>query len=510
VEEPDSHRTLLENLAQAANLIRDVAGDLGQLQDVLDLTSSSVQIPASSVDIGVLERLMAHGGRFSLRLSIDVWSLVIDGPERGVISINADQRVEAAFGGDAVDAARDAIRLNRSEDLLAMCGDAEVDLRMSVENRSQESGFHWIRTKEALVAALSAGVSSVALLGRIAPGAGAGVALVVVQEGLENALRAGRILFGSPTTVLDEAVYSPPDEAVAAGYAQRYLVRAPFELPVPSEVFKSGEHAGDLARLLNGLCVTTAWCWLASNFDMAGHVTFEGARVLDVDVQGLGPEGVHETLELWQWAVASLDADRREALHRAITFGFHDAADLRHPQQILRNAKWLLDLARRGAVAEALSTRRAVRDAAFGACRAAVDGCSSAAGKAFDRTLVQLGAITGLFVAQSKALLDARTAAQLITLAGALLLVSAVANLLLDYGAATTPLRNFLADLDLYRDALSESDVKEIRDMKSVQRTASFVSQRRLASAAIHGGALVVSALLVWRLVGSHPGDLLP
>jgi hypothetical protein len=142
---------------------------------------------------------------------------------------------------------------------------------------------------------------------------------------------------------------------------------------------------------------------------------------------------------------------RFEAVQQAVSLAVATSADLaRAAQPVLRTARSLHDLAQRGAVAEALATRRSAREAALRAGNTAADAARAAAGKAVDRILVQGLAIVGVIIAQKTSLINTDITVWLLFAIAATLGVLGLGWFIVDFPSARSGLKSFTADLQQY------------------------------------------------------------
>jgi hypothetical protein len=99
------------------------------------------------------------------------------------------------------------------------------------------------------------------------------------------------------------------------------------------------------------------------------EVRFSGARIASAYLSEFTDSALPADLySLWNWIIETTDHDRRYALQQAASLAIFNSADLgTAASPVLRTAKSIYDLARRGAVAEAVATRRTVRISAIDA-----------------------------------------------------------------------------------------------------------------------------------------------
>lgn len=259
-----------------------------------------------------------------------------------------------------------------------------------------------------------------------------------------------------------------------AKYVQVWLREERADLPSPSN-FLVTDHVGleSIAEATNDLAFALTWLWLAADIESGTDgipvARFEGARLVQVEIPlGLGTEAA-EAIALWDWAVESPAASRREALQQAISLAVQKDGDLPGASgPILRTAKYLLRISEQGLVAEALAARRAARDAATKAAQSAADTSRDVARKTADRMVIQLGAAAGVLLANRQALITESTALLLLWLVLGLLGVTSVVAFFVELKGAREALDAVGTDLEMYRETLTDDDIVTIRNMHVV------------------------------------------
>lgn len=386
--------------------------------------------------------------------------------------------------------------------LLRQGAESACKIFASWENRPSETGFQWIRRRDRLVELLSVPSSALALARRLAEWPTCW--RLIVADVTDTLVVTDGLVVGGSSQEPARAVGDWLDEDATA-YAEVFQVAwGASRLPSPLAFVPHGplSQDRDLSCRFRDLAALLCWAWLSSSPE---RLSFEGLRTVEF------PLGVPEhydldgTIMLWRWAVSSTSMVRREALHRAITLSVRDPDDLSQVHSILKNARWFLELAERDAVAEALATRRQVRDAALKRAAETAARASDAAGKAFDRVILQIAAAVGIIVAQYKALLDPTAAARLLGGVLGVLLVSAFASLWFDFRYIAQGLARFREDLKSYRETLSEQDIDAIAGLKSLSVVDAQNSTRWKAALVLHGAACLVVVAVIGLLL---QGDL--
>jgi hypothetical protein len=290
-------------------------------------------------------------------------------------------------------------------------------------------------------------------------------------------------------------------DPAAAAYADIFQAQwGAMRLPSPLAFMPrdNGSMDAEISDRLRQLTALLCWSWMSVRSD---SLRFEGVRTIEFPLFLPSGGDLEDVLTLWRWAVGSPTIDRREALQRAVTLSVYKSEDFGQSRSILKNARWFLDLAHRDAVAEALATRRQVREAALSKATETATKAADATAKAFDRVALQIAAAAGIIFAEYKALLDAVAAARLLGAVLGLLLISAFASLWFDFRYIAQGLSAFKEDLKAYRETLSEDDITAIADLTSLRRVATQNRRRWAAALVLHCaaafGVLAAAGLLL-------------
>lgn len=285
----------------------------------------------------------------------------------------------------------------------------------------------------------------------------------------------------------------------ARTYAETFQVQWA-EQRVPSPLAFSPTSAtpqdSELVAAFSKLSELLAWIWISAD---SRALRFEGVRTLELALSLPEPGNLVGALNLWRWAVSSPAFDRREALQRAVTLSVFKGADLQQTASILKNARWFLDLAQRDAVAEALSTRRQVREAALSTAASVASRASDATSKAFDRVALQIAAAVGIILAQNKSLLDPVSAARLLAAVIGLLIASGLLSTWFDFRYISQSLQAFKHDLQAYRETLSSEDIAAVIALLSLSTAEQQNTRRWKVSILLH--AIVIAAILATIVV---------
>ena len=464
----------VEELGQAVALVEGlaVASPGGSKPaDAIDSTKWELRLPVAALLSGdALQRLIDLPVRFKLVVAVDAQEIRIDGEPHGTPVIQPSERLFEAIPD--VDEFERAKERGDARQVLQWFEDRELEAELAVVNDPARTGVRWIRAeanlRDKLERSWLATLTSIFSRDRRET--------LVVGDAAGDALVAGDLRLCGP-----EAVGSPPapSELTASGSSREWwkshrhgLSRLPIpEALVPTE--ESGEFLRAVGPLMTGVAGALAWLWLAEEVDAAEDVpsvTFEGPRLARFDLAAGPREQVGDEIALWEWAMEERDPGRYYAVQKAVALAVFDSADLPHAARpALGTARTLLNALRQDQMAEAMATRRSVRDAAVAAGRAAAEAGRTAGAKSLERVIVQAAAAAGILIARSGDALSPSAATLLLLLVGALLIASGVIALAAEYPAAFGLLGSFRDDLSLYRDTLSEQDITAIEEMESLK-----------------------------------------
>jgi hypothetical protein len=469
----------------------------GDWTDGLDISTVSGHAMLRAIPFATLESLVPTGVRVEVQVTRRSWSAAFVGIPYQDINVTAGAELFEVFGDDELTAAETARDTSDVAALYELCGHLEGTFRISIEPDATRLGFHWVRIGARLSELLtSEGLGTLTRL--CAPDTPP--RLLVMDAGHASLVTTALLIHG-PEQWSEQAT-EPVWTDGARRYWETFLGDRQPSAPPPTALSVVEQYGFDnVSRLLCYWCHALAWWWLATGAVQKSdrlQLHFEGARSLDVTLVTEPLTDCRPSLQVWRWATETADFDRREALQRSVSLAVFDAADLRDSAPILRNAKWLFDLARRDAVAEAGAARRTAREAALAVARATSDATTATGAKVLDRVIVQVAAAAGILVAQAKALLDAPTAARLLAAVIGLLLVTGLVAVFIDFPAARRPIRNFRADLQLYREVLSQDDLDVVSGMQSVTAAERQVQKQRAVAGVV---VVLVTGLVLWTFI---------
>lgn len=492
----------MENLVSAVAVVEGLAAASSHGSgpaDTIDSTKWELRLPVTALlGADAPRQLIDLPIRYKLVLSIDSQEIRVSGEPRGLPVIQSSDRLFEVL--DDVDEFERAKERGDIKQVLEWFGDREIEAELEVVNDPAESEVRWIRTEASLREKLErswlATLESIFSRGR--------QETLVVGDADADAIRALDLCVRGPKA-LESA--PPSGELTAFGFSPQWWSahrRGWPRLPVPEAVIPVAAKTGPLQAvrpLLRGVGAALAWLWLADEVDASRaipRVSFEGQRLAQFDLPALPRETVVDELAFWAWAMEEQDPGRYYAVQRAVALAVFSSADLpKAARPALGTARTLLNALRQDQMAEAMATRRSVRDAAVAASRAAADAARAAGAKSLERVIVQAAAAAGILIAKSGDALSSSAATLLLILIGSLLVASGVIALAAEYPAAYGLLRSFGDDLFLYRDTLSEQDITAIEKMESLKRARRAISISLAVTIAVLVAALVALGIAI-------------
>lgn len=488
----------LQDGVEALERLRDEHGG-GPAIDRIDARALTVTAPAMSFNGARIEELVNLGIRFELRAVDPGWSIEVSAGPDAPLGVRADGRVQRLVADRDEDAFAAAIADDEVDPVLAALGSHPATVELELVNPSS-AGFRWIATQDALASGLSGG-SWLATVERMFERDGPVV--LVVGDGGDAWIAAPGLVVRGP-----DADSAPvPDERVSEedrGWLLEVRPGAP-PLPSPAGVAPTAHEGFDeVHALLIGTAKNLCWWWLAEEADADAappRVRFVGQRVAQISLMGAPAESAADEIALWNWGTESTDPGRRGVVQQAVAlaiFGPDDVPEAARPA--LRTAQTLLKNVRSRELAEALATRRSVREAAIAAGRTAAEGGRTAAAKALERVLVQAAAAAGILIARAADKLSAAASLRLLGLVAALLAMSALLAFVVDFPAARSAITRFRQDLALYGDTLAEGDLDKLRDMHALTDADSRVTAAMVVAGAIFGSAALALAVAFVRI----------
>ncbi len=455
-----------QTLAAASAIIE--RGSPGSKSSELDAVGLETDIPVDRITAVELKVLGADGNQANLFIHHDGSAFARIAFSGGIATVFQEGELEGRVPEELEEALSLAISHGDPAELMAGCAGLRGHLVISLRNDPAKTGFHYIEHVEHLVRRLgSAGWHTfVSAMLKSA-------AVLVVGDLGDVLIRMPELeIRGTPDT---EGRRRELDEIVAGdGNGASF--------PSPAWVAPASLHGADpratrLVEALNGVACCLVYAALAHRVDSRPDslsMTFSGARV--VRISGVLPErhaDVTAEIELFDWAGLADDPAKHEAVQQAASLTLTDTGSFAGAATFIhRTARSTYEVARRNVVAEALATRRTARSSAIGVALESAKLAREIVTKSVERTFLQIVAAVGLVIANAKDVLGNPVTAALFLLLVLLMLLSWLISYRLELASASDTIASVSADLQEYRDSLSEEDVAAIRNMQTIAQAA--------------------------------------
>jgi len=503
---------VIDGLAIVERIVTSLS-DVVELRSI-DQMSTTGNCPVVDIVYDDLLGLRDLGHLAELRIREGTWSaiLLFDGPVDPSLDVNG--LVEEAFSGGDIPSVQRAVVQQDAAALFHLGAAAGLSgsLHILVRNSPTQSGSHWAYTLNDLEVLLndSRWVSTVSSLGQ-------GPRLLSVSHPAQLGPQVlGQLLVRGTDDKFDPATVPEafePDRSFRTARALDGRVELPSPLlfsapPQWTPGSPASEISTSLRSLIGGVVRCLVWYWLStsSSIDSFGSLDLRisGARMVSLSLRPLPADNLTPELSLYVWAANGDDPSRREAVEQAASLAITQGQDLATAASpALRTARSLYELARRGAVSEALATRRSAREAALAAARGAADAARDAAGKSIERTLVQIAAVVGVALTDLTNVISPDQAIVLLSLVGLLSVVFLIVTTCFSLRSASAGLAAELKDLDQYREALASDDLDTIRGAATIAQSRSGLKAARLIVIVIYGVS-VLAACVAIALVTMH------
>jgi len=279
----------------------------------------------------------------------------------------------------------------------------------------------------------------------------------------------------------------------------------------PAELTCTTPPTGIFAALADVLASTgraATWYWLADTVVVDPDrvtVHFDGVSSLDLELVPYGAGSPMAEIALMEWATATGEPSRADAVQQAVTFAVRSTADLASAAiPVLRTARSLYELAGRGLISEALAARRAARDSAVAAARSAATTARDVATKSVERTLALVVAAAIALFANGRKFVSDGTSYAIISALAVLAAASLVVAWLVDTRSGDSVLDAFDTDVELYRDTLSEDDIRATKGLAALAKARADLRHARVTASTIYGSVIVVVLLGGSIIIASH------
>ncbi|MDY7096285.1 MAG: hypothetical protein SX243_25190 [Acidobacteriota bacterium] len=549
VEDPLS--AALSRLAAAVDLVEGwVATHGGEAKHHLDLSVYSLSLPIGEAIPG-LRKLRQEDHEVTLTYEARGFLRVIQLRASG-------ERVAPGKTGSWEEsglpksraAAVAAAERNGPWELLEALGSAVVEAEIKVRNLAAESGFYWIRERDALRAEYLGGTRWITLL-YAAPPSSERPRLIVhdLSEGYVCArglcvhgrgVEDGDLPSAPPARPDGESRHTPTEDTPsddlreeaasdsqvlrqARVYADEWLQDDRRALPPPFLLEPVACHAGaadpeflrKVQEWMHRAAQALTWIWLAETAaigDGAVRFAWEGAaevelRALDATPFAAEPEATRDAIRLWKMAVATEDDLRHESVHQAIEAIVRDPEDLQKAAvPVLRRARFVLKIAEENRTGEAMATLRAARQAAVEAASTIAAATRGAARSVVDRVFAAVVSALGVLLANKGDLINDDMAFWLLGAAGAVVAATWVIVYFVDYPDAEALHTAATRDLQRYRDLLDQTELEELTLGSLATAKKQLHRSRCISMWIVIGGMAVVLSMLLLVLAAAVGG----
>lgn len=488
-------------------------GALGEVtvSDELNLSQVTCVVPGSALTDASeqLRAAAAVGHRVCASVTEDGSDLTLDWSPAGHVSVAVNGDPANLTSQRDVEAFSRAI--DRSDGLAALSFLVTVELTVELVIRAPVGHAGWIRSGDLLASRLGDGRWG-SLLAQLAGWAGKDRAVVLVQDASDALLTAPGLVLAGPTATLT-GIGSTRETHTSQAYRDRAGFIARADMFTPAELLCTRVPTGSLAALvgpLAGAARAAAWYWLADSVGLAPEhvrVRFNGVSSVEFDVLPYGSGQPAAEVALAEWAMATGEPARADAVQQAITFAVRGEDDLvGAAAPVLRTARSLYELAGRGLISEALAARRSARESGVAAANAARSAAREVAAKSVERTAaLAIAAAVALFANGRQFITDGTSYSILIALA-AIAATALVVALRVDTKSGQALLDAFSSDVQLYRDTLSDDDIAAIKNLAALSAARADLRRARVTACLIYG-AVISAVLLGGGLIIHHNGD---
>lgn len=494
--------------------LRDALAVIAELRPLLDgatesygLNAAEVAgvIPVSTLPLTRLTAAADGGNLLELRVVAGDWSVDVR-QEGSVIAIEpSGPWSDVADDKRRIEMER-AIAQNDVARLLRQLDHLEATVRYRVKHNVAGSGFHWVATADRLARLVEDGWLEVGAT------LAADASVLLVDDLGKTVSDNGYLAICGPEAL--DTVSAPAVGSVPRVIDREFTVTRVSPWRFAQLRASSAQVDAKLDRVrssLNAVAVMQIWTSLATSADVGNRdatLVFLGPRKVTVAIAARPQQDIAAELALYSWVAAGVDGERLDFAQQALSLAVIDSKDLDSAAvPALGTARSLYELSRKGAVAEALATRRAARDAAAAAGRAAAVTARDTAGKSVERVTVQLVAAVGVLVAHWR---EALTVSQARWLLGLILLIC-VATLVLTVRvtlrSASRGLDDELTDLDYAREALSGEEIAKIKASGAVTAARSDISRAKATAWTAFAMATVLVMIAALFLPGGGTSE---
>lgn len=446
---------------------------------------------------GLLDRLLAAtsvGHSAELAFAHESWSLTVRADPGASPSITeTGESTDALSDTNAAELATAILRNDVSSVVAVAAGSLAVEVTFIVTNDALAAGCHWVRSAADLHAMLTDHRWV-----RTANALAAGPAKLLVDNGESGILRTDGLEITGPGAPLPlpPAVFQDRHASEGAGNHQP-LLPSPHLSSRPTFI----QPAETLTTLIPDLQAVTrrlVWARLATALSLGAdgtmHVTMSGARVVQFDITPTAAVGdANRDIDLYEWTFGADDIARYDSALHAATLAILSEADLASAAvPTLRTARSVYSLAKSGAIAEALATRRAAREAVQDSATQAAQTARGVAGTATERCLLQAGAAVAVLLTNAAQLIGDASAYVLLVVVAIVSGLSLAVAVAVELKSGRDALTDGLTDLDQYREALTAEDIDAIRGSAAAKSARADLRRAAISAIVVYGLTIIV------------------
>lgn len=485
----------------AMEVVGNAARDQVSISDDIDVSTAicSVSVAALTGLDAQLTSASAAGHRITATIGLSGSELEVSWTPGGPVIV--DSTGEAGELVRQRDADAFARATARGDALTALSLVSEEYAGVVCVVKSPENGANWVRTRDFLVDQLRDGRWASTLAQLVPRDHSERVPVVLIQDAQDALLCAPGLLLAGPQAVLPTEL-TTRQRTLIASYRARAAYRPRPEIFTPAELTFANLPTGFLSPLAYAVASTAraaAWYWLADDVAVEPDrvtVGFTGVSSLRFELIPYGAGTPTSEVALTDWATASGEPSRADAVQQAISFAVRSPADLAGAAEpVLRTARSLYELAGRGLISEALAARRASRDSAVTAARAAASTARDVATKAVERTLALVIAASVALFANSQKFVSNGTSYAIILALAAIAAAALLVALLVDTRSGSGVLKAFDLDVEQYRDTLSEDDIQATKNLRALTNAHDDLRRARRAACIVYGAVIATVAI---------------
>lgn len=491
------------DLASAGELLTTLADRLATTAiDRLNARTVRFAASARDVPIDVVSNLASRGLKLESRFELEYATVRAEADAGSGIALEVDGAINSSVDASVVDAVLSAVETNNLELLARLIPDAQWRGSLTLANDPAQSGFSWVASEKTLES-LADDNSWIGFLSGLF--GDESNAVLVVGDGDRRWLRTRGLLVAGPEAL--DVPRPASDGAAARAFRNEYWTDERVVLPPPTSlIHPRGEGLDELHPLMRRLAHKLCWYWIASrvarNNDRPA-VIYDGARVVQVELAA-GEAGMSGGLDFWRWATASREMTRWDAVQHAASLALFGPDDFSTAgAAALRTAKSVYEVGRKGVFSELLASRRSAREAALSTAHKAADSAQTVASKALERVVVQAGAAAGILIANNRDLLNDLVVLRLLELIAAAMILTALLAVV-DFRSAFASIAAFKKDIALYRDALSDEDVKDIVGSQGLHQALRHTKHSAMVCGLLFGVSFLILAALLRHFSGGR------